>query len=191
DRIGGLQHEADAPVDIQLLLVGVAVDRYAVDVLHDEPRATVVGHATVDELRDTAVTERGEDLALLPEAGGDVRNAERAVQHFHGDATLEHAVRALAEVDRAHTADTQDALQAIAADRAPRECADRLRLGYRGLGQRRAHERGDRTVLRIRLCALAEQAPERAQQVDIVAARFDEECVPLDGRAIERALEQR
>src|SRR5690606_790625 len=101
DRIGGLQHEADAPVDIQLLLVGVAVDRYAVDVLHDEPRATVVGHATVDELRDTAVTERGEDLALLPEAGGDVRNAERAVQHFHGDATLEHAVRALAEVDRA------------------------------------------------------------------------------------------
>ena len=63
--------QVQPPIDRQTLLLAVAVDRYAVDELHREPRETVRRHTTVHQAGDIGVIQRGENLPLIDEAANE------------------------------------------------------------------------------------------------------------------------
>lgn len=92
-----------ATLERQATLVAVAVDRYALDVLHREPRHAVRGHSPVEEAGDVPVVERREDLSLLDESA-DETLLPRAppAQQLEGYTPLVLVVGALGEVDDSH-----------------------------------------------------------------------------------------
>ena len=62
-------HEEREPVgDGQRAIAAVAIDRHAVDQLHDEVRMAVRRAAAIEQARDPRMREVREDLALLLEA---------------------------------------------------------------------------------------------------------------------------
>ena len=86
------------------LRVAILRDRLAVHVLHDEVRKSLVGGAAVDQARDVAVFEPGENLALIAKPA-DREFAGRALANqLDGHAFVEFAVGASGQIDRAHAA---------------------------------------------------------------------------------------
>jgi hypothetical protein len=87
--------------------VGPGIDRLALDVLHGEERHTLVRAAAVQEAGDVGVVQRGEDLALGPEAREHLLGVHAALDDLERDPVLVLAVRALGEVDGAHPSPPQ------------------------------------------------------------------------------------
>jgi len=74
----------------QLLLVAVLVDRLSLDVLHDQERPSVLGRATVVELGDVWMVDRGQDLPLVAEPADEVGARRGAPEEpdGHGSRTV-------------------------------------------------------------------------------------------------------
>ena len=86
------------------VLVAIAVDGLAVDVLEHEIRLAGRRDAGVDEVRDVRVGEPGEDGAFAPESLFAGAADQRDVQQLDRRAAFEAAVAALGEPDAAHPA---------------------------------------------------------------------------------------
>jgi hypothetical protein len=117
DGFAELQHEVDGRRDGGCGIVADGVNAEAVDVLHDD-----VGNAFVDsavqETRDIGMMKLGKGFAFeqeLPDGGG---RAEMAGDDLDGYRLLEVSGGALTEVDDAHTAVAEDALDAEWAEKA-------------------------------------------------------------------------
>jgi len=83
-RGANLAKESQALVDGEAVLVAVAVDRAALDVLHDDEWEPVVGGAGVQQPRDVGMIEAGELLAL---------GVEPAARGVAGHSPFEHLDR--------------------------------------------------------------------------------------------------
>ena len=97
------------------MIVGVAIDRRALHVLHHEVGKALGRGAAVEEPRDVRMVQRGEDLPLVAEAADDQLRVHAAADHLDGDRVLEIA-GAPGQIDRAHAAASDAALDHVGAD---------------------------------------------------------------------------
>src|SRR5437762_4400107 len=72
----------------QAMVVGVAIDRSAGHVLHDEVGQAVGCGAAIEERRDVGMLERSQNLAFVPKSADDQLGVHSAPNHLDGDAPL-------------------------------------------------------------------------------------------------------
>ncbi len=99
----------------QAMPVGVQIDPLAVDVFHDEVWNAVVRRAAVEQPRDVAVIQAGEDLALRSQPVVIGTTHETGPHEFHGDLMAVFA-DSFGEIHVAHAAATQPATQSPRAE---------------------------------------------------------------------------
>ena len=117
------RNRADARLDAERVLVAVAIDRLAVDVLEDEVGLAARRDAGVDQPRDVRVGQPREQAALALEsllAARRARAHQRQVEQLDRGAALEAPVRALGQPDGPHAALPDRRDQPIGADRCSR-----------------------------------------------------------------------
>jgi hypothetical protein len=103
----GLEHvekQFETCLDAQPLLVAIAVDGLAVDVLEDEIGLAGWRHAGVDQVRDVRMGEPGEDVPFAPESLFAGAADQRDVEQLDRGPAFEAAVAALREPHAAHPA---------------------------------------------------------------------------------------
>ncbi len=118
DGVEDAQTEPEAFDRVQPVLVGIQVDRHALDVLHHEVRQPFGRGPAVEEPGDVRMTERREDLALVPEPPDDQRGVHAAADHLERDAMLELVVGTARQVDGAHAAAAETPFDRIRTERA-------------------------------------------------------------------------
>jgi hypothetical protein len=125
----------------ELMVIAVAIDRHALDVLHDEVRKPVGRRPAIEQARDVRMIEVGENLALVAEATQYRLSIHPALDDFDRDGLLVLGVGANREVCSAHPAPAQFANEAIGsdvlADPARLEAGERLDGGGRAGNQHR------------------------------------------------------
>ena len=117
NRCAHAAEQLQATLDRQVSLLAISVDRYAIDVLHCEPRQTIFSDSAVEESGDVRVVERGENLPLVHEAANEalVPRAPRR-QKFDSYLSLVLIVGALGEVYGSHAAATDLVENAVGSD---------------------------------------------------------------------------
>ena len=115
-RGADLNEQLEAFANEQGAAVAIAVDGFAVDVLHHQIRRAVLEIAAVDQARDRRVIERREDVPLAVQSAAQPRMQRRVLQHLDGDGLLILRVIALAAVHGAHAAVPENRHHAIRAD---------------------------------------------------------------------------
>ena len=98
------QAQAEPLGRAEAMLVRVAIDRNARDVLHDEVRQALRRGAAVEEARDVWMVQGREDLAFVAKAPDHELGVHAAANHLERDVVLELVVGAAGEIDRAHAA---------------------------------------------------------------------------------------
>src|SRR5690606_17165319 len=96
--------------------VAVAIDRHAVDVLHDEIGRAFRRGTAVQETRDVGMIEVGEDLAFAEQPLFRLGIDEPVANELDGDLLAEALVRPFRQVNDAHPAAPEDADDAIGPD---------------------------------------------------------------------------
>jgi hypothetical protein len=109
-----LLDECEPCRDRQRPFVAPIRDGGAIDILHGQKRASVIGGAAVEQARDVRMLERGEDLSLAMEARQHVVRIHTAPQHLDRHPLLEGPIVACAQIDRPHAATSELALDAKA-----------------------------------------------------------------------------
>ena len=166
------------------MLVAVAVDVLAVDVLEHEIGLAGRRDAGIDEVRDVRVGQAGEDGAFATEALLARAADERDVQQLDRRAPLETAVAAFGEPDAAHPAPPDRSHQAVRAEDLPRE----------RLLQRRARDQRDVTFEEMRLAnrvVLREQHLQVGRERRVAGPDEPEPGRTFLPRDVERLVQQR
>ena len=102
DGTADLAEELDPLADRQLLVLAVAVDRLAVDQLHDQVRQAVCGGAAVEDLGDPGMIQCGEDLPLDAQPPPSLVVQGAGDDELDGDLAVEGLVVAHRSVDGTH-----------------------------------------------------------------------------------------
>ena len=116
----GVEHgeaQPHAVPDVQSAIVGIAIDRRAGDVLHHEVRQSLRRGPAIEEARNMRMVQGREHLPLVTEAADDEVRVHAAADHLDGDRMREIAGM-VPEVDRAHAAASEAAVDHVRADRA-------------------------------------------------------------------------
>ena len=92
------------------------VDGNAVDVLHSDVELAVFGGAAIEQVGDGGMTEAGQDLSFAPKTLAERLQFEGQPDDFQGHLLIEFASGAVRQVDRAHTAAANQAIEQIRAD---------------------------------------------------------------------------
>ncbi len=115
-RLTHLEKEPEPVGDGEGVRVGELVDRLPVDVVHREVGEVVGSAAAVEQPGDVGMVQRGQDLALRPEARENMVRIHASLDQFDRDSLVEPAVRPLGQVDGAHSTPAQLADQAVRTD---------------------------------------------------------------------------
>ena len=83
DRLCDLHEHRDTLIHIQPFAVTGAVDRFALDIFHDQIRPALRVTAAVQQPGDTFVIQRRQDLPLLLEAAQEFIGVGACAQQFH------------------------------------------------------------------------------------------------------------
>ncbi len=176
-------HEAQARRNAEARLVAVFEQRHAVDVFHDQERASVVGRAGIDQGRDVRVMQAREDAPFLGEAIECGTFQPAPAQELERDQLLEVAHLAFGEIHRAHAALAEHAQQAETAEFAI-EPGGWVEI-------QAAPERIDRTAERIGALRIErEQALDARGDLRFARAQRIEPCATRVRIEIERLVEQ-
>ncbi len=154
-------------------LVAVLRDRLAGDVFHDEEGHAALGRAAVQETRDVRMLEARQDLALGAEAGEQMVVRGSRPQQLDRDLLLVLVVGAGREVDGAHPALAQLALEAV---RSRPLSGQGLDLGF-GLRDGDVNDLAERPGG----AGVDEERLDLPPQVDVVGTDASEERAPLAG----------
>ena len=102
-RVAHREEQLDTSLDRAPVLLHVAVDRDAFDVLQGEPGEPLGSDPAVQQAGDPGMLQGGEDLPLFDEAAHQVVvTRDRAADQLEGDALVVGLI-ALGEVDGAHS----------------------------------------------------------------------------------------
>jgi hypothetical protein len=129
DRRADGGEQLETFVDGELIAIAIDIDRLAVDVLHDDVRRAVSRRTAVQELGDIRMIERGEDLALDPQALLHLFRDEAAAHQLDGDLLAELAVCAFGQEHGAHAAFPERAQDAVRSDAFADEIGGRVGAG--------------------------------------------------------------
>jgi hypothetical protein len=100
----------------EMAVLAEFVDGDAVHVFHGQVEIAGLGDSAVEQPGDVGVVEPGEDLPLLAEALAKQVGGERQVNELDGDLLLELPVGAMRQVDGAHSAAAEQAIDLVRAD---------------------------------------------------------------------------
>ena len=157
-------------------------ERLALEELHHDERAAVVGGAEVGDVDDVLVADRRRELRLLLEARDD-RLALRVLleQHLHRDALADQRVRRL--VDRAHAALADLARRPCSGRRA--SCRSAVAAGCRPeRGRAHRHRRVERRDRHATAVSRAEHASRRPRSsARRSAAGYRRRAAPASSRS--------
>src|ERR1700676_5511603 len=84
--------------------LAILVQRAALDVLHHEVRAAVLGRAAIEQPRDVGMREAGQDLPLVAEVPQDLLRIHAPSDQLERDLLLKMTVGADSTVDSSHAA---------------------------------------------------------------------------------------
>ena len=178
DRRLDVQEEADACLDAEPLVVAVAIDVLAVDVLEHEVGLTGPRDAGVDQPRDVGVRQLGEDRAFAAEPGLPFPPEQRRVQQLDRGAALEAAVAALGEPDAAHPALVDRRDERVAAEGDP---------GQRHVDRRHA---AVEEALVVQLTVLEEQRLDVGGGVGVRGPQLAQPGIQLVVRQVEGLVQE-
>ncbi len=133
--LGDLYEQRDARVDVELLAVAGAVQRFAFDIFHDQIRAAVAAASAVEQMRDARVGQRRQDLPFSREAFEKRVRFIAQPQQFQCTGLMEPGVVAFDQIDRAHAA-MADPAQRLPHANAFGQRVVRVIAGRRSLEQR-------------------------------------------------------
>ncbi len=109
-------HQRDPLFGRQSPAVAVGVDRFAVDVLHDEVRRAVRRAPAIEQSRDVRVLQRRQDLPLHAQPALHLAREHAAADQLDRDLLLVFLVGALGEIHVAHAAGAELAQDPISAE---------------------------------------------------------------------------
>ena len=89
---------------IELVLVAIPIDRFAINVFEDEIRLAIGGNAGIEEVGNVRMRKPAKDAAFAFESFFSRAPGERNVHELHRSLPLEPAVAATREPDAAHSA---------------------------------------------------------------------------------------
>ena len=115
-RVTHLPEQANRRFEVGSLLPAVLVDRYAVDVFHDEKRHVVIGGTSIEQHRDVRMLEIGQDLTFSHETAPEVIGCELGHQELDGDLLLELLVGPAGEIYETHAALRKLSLHGVSTD---------------------------------------------------------------------------
>ena len=121
DRVTDAAEEREPFAHGQPLRRAVDVDRFALDVLHDDVRHAGLRRSGIEQARDVRVIERRENAPLLEKPSQRDRIDEIAGNHLDRDELLEPIVVARPQIDDAHPAAAELAHDPVAAESRGRE----------------------------------------------------------------------
>ena len=116
DRRADVEKQLQTPSQVQLGVVRILIHGLAVDILHDEVRASVLDLTGIQQLGDVLVIQAREDLPLGPQAHAEIGVHRCPVNDLDRDLGAVLAIGALAQIHRAGAAVPQDLRKAIVAD---------------------------------------------------------------------------
>ena len=194
-RARDLRDQRRARADVELVLAAVDIDGLALDVLEREIRPAVLRDARVVQACDVRMLERGEDLALLRSALGQLRQRP-PVRQLQGDLPPQDAVSALGQPDRAHAAFADGAQQPIRADHAThdRRGRDRRRTVLARADIRRAGTEAGKVVQEVVglvLGMLLQQRRDGRLEPGLGGVQRREPGLALLDRKLEASLQER
>jgi hypothetical protein len=102
--------------DRETSFLTVAIDRYAIDVLHDEKWSTILGLSPVEETRNVRMLQRCQNLSLVSKPREDFPGVHTGAKKFDGHSLAEFAIRPRGKIDRPHPAPTDEFLKLVASD---------------------------------------------------------------------------
>ena len=94
----------------------ILVNRETCDVLHDEVGQSIVRCSSIEQARDVRVVEAGQDLSLVAKMTEHRVGVHAAFDQLDCDLLLVLLIRALGQIDRAHSAAADFANNSIRAD---------------------------------------------------------------------------
>jgi hypothetical protein len=116
DRLADVPEQREASRQRQRGVHAVPIERFALDVLHREPRPAPGAASAVQQARDVRVAQVGQGLAFAPEQGLAGVVGLSGVHPLERHLLLVLAVVAFGQVDDGHAAAPQFAQHAIDAD---------------------------------------------------------------------------
>ena len=99
-----IQKQANARLQIELVLVAILIDRRAVNVFEDEIRLAIGGNAGIEEVGNVRMSESAKDATFAFESFFSRAPGERDAHELHRSLPLEPAVTATGEPDASHSA---------------------------------------------------------------------------------------
>ena len=168
-------HQRDPLLGREPPPVAVRVDRFAVDVLHDEVGRAVRRAPAVEQSRDVRVLQRRQDLPLRAQPALHLAREHAAADQLDGDLLLILLVGALGEIDVAHAARAELAHDAIRAEARAFERAGDFFVRVALAGSDLVPESGLRNVCRRARAApaTAMSRPSRTRGARTASARAD------------------
>src|ERR1043166_5360261 len=115
ERVANSDEKLQAIVDVELMRIAVVIQRLPFDKLHDEIGQSVVSGATVHQTRNVRMVERGYYLTFGAKPSQDEIGVHAAFDELNRHAHVELFVYAHCFVDRAHSAASHFALNAVGA----------------------------------------------------------------------------
>ncbi len=121
DGVADVEEELQPLAHAELLTIAIAIERFAVHVLHHEVGIAFLGFAGVEQARDVRVVQAGEDLPLGAEAQTELALHRAAVDDLDCDLRGVLTIGALAEVHGAGAAVAEYRYELVVADDAADE----------------------------------------------------------------------
>ena len=180
-RAQHLLEQRQALRNVELQAVSVGQQGVAGHILHHQERCAGIGEPDVIQPGNVAVFQRGQDVALAQQAGGQLVLPRACMGHLQGDLPVELRVGALGQPHRAHATLAHFAQQAPGPDQ---------RSGPKP-GPVPRSDGGQRTqeVAGLDGASLFEQA-EQCRQQRRREIQGLQPAIPLRGRLIQRLLNQ-
>ena len=116
DRRADLAEELQALGRGQRMRVAVGVNRFAVHVLHDEIRQSVIGRSAVDQARDVRMIELRQNLPFIAKPAEDVVGIEPSPNELDRNLLAIFVVRARRQINCAQTAPANFADDLVSAE---------------------------------------------------------------------------
>src|ERR1700685_2166157 len=92
-----IQKEADARLHVELMLVAILIDRFAVNIFEDEIRLAIGGNAGIEEFGNMRMREPTKDAAFAFESFFRRAPGQRDVHELYRSLSLEPAVTTAGE----------------------------------------------------------------------------------------------
>src|ERR1035441_6533644 len=99
-----------------MILIAKAMNGNSIHILHREIKIAFGSHSAVEEASNVGMLKSGKNLPLLTESIAKKVGGQRQIDQLDGDLLFEVAINAMRQINGAHAATAQQAIQLIRTD---------------------------------------------------------------------------